>query len=199
MTERYTERHEVTIRVMVAPSCAEIADEALVEAARQGDQLAFSQLVARYRKIAFAYAYSCLRDRDEAEDVAQEAFVRAYQNLSKFREAERWGAWVMRILRNHCTDTLRRRRTRKTETLVDEFVDNGPSPEGLLLSNAASHELRLAVSALEDKYRIPLLMHYSYELTYLEIAIALNIPKTTVVGRLARALQKLRRRLGRND
>src|SRR5438045_3706318 len=82
-----------------------VTDEMLAAAAREGDQEAYSLLVARYRDVALAYACARLRHREEAEDAVQEAFVRAYMALGRFRVSECWGAWMMRILRNLCTDT----------------------------------------------------------------------------------------------
>src|SRR5438132_11287464 len=108
---------------------AQEADEALVAAAQAGDEDAFSILVQRYRDLAFAYAYARLRHRDEAEDVAQEAFVRAYVALHRFRGSCGWSAWMMAILRNLCTDVSRRRRSVTIEPLDDGWLDEAPSPE----------------------------------------------------------------------
>src|SRR5262245_28254358 len=108
--------------VAMAETPLQVTDESLVGAARAGDAQAFSQLVDRYREVAFAYAYARLRDRDEAEDVAQEAFVRAYLALGGFRASGCWSAWVMRILRNLCTDALRRR-GRRAEAIDVEWMD----------------------------------------------------------------------------
>src|SRR5205085_1737373 len=90
-------------------------DEALVTAARAGDRAAFSLLVDRYRGLVYGYAFARMRDRDEAEDVAQEVFARAYVSLPRLRGAGAWQPWLMQILRNQCRDALRRRRVRRTE------------------------------------------------------------------------------------
>jgi RNA polymerase sigma-70 factor, ECF subfamily len=168
-------------------------DEALVTAARAGDRVAFSVLVARYRDLAFAYAFARLRDRDEAEDVAQEAFVRAFLGLDRLRGSASWEAWIMRIVRNLCHDALRRQRVRRSEPLDEEYLDTGPSPEMLAIAQEHRRELSAAVAALPEKYRIPLMMHYASGRTYREIAVALELPQSTVVGRIAGALRLLRR------
>jgi RNA polymerase sigma-70 factor (ECF subfamily) len=180
----------------MAQTMVEVTDEALAEAARHGDRAAFSALVARYRKVAFAYAYARLRHRDEAEDIAQEAFVRAYLALDRFRSSACWGAWMMRILRNLCSDALRRRRARQSEPVFDDRADIGPSPEMLALAAERRRELNVAVADLPEKYRVPLLMHYGSGRTCREIALALELPESTVIGRLAGALRLLRRRMG---
>ena len=172
-----------------------VTDEALAAAARAGNDEAFAQLVARYREVAFAYAFACLRHRDEAEDVVQEAFVRAFLALDRFRITECWGAWLMRILRNLCTDALRRRKGRLTET-IEQWPENSPTPEMAVLTEERRRELNNAIAALPEKFRIPLLMHYVSHRTYREIALALGLPESTVIGRMAGAMRQLRRRLG---
>ncbi len=180
----------------IAQSPAEVADETLVSATLAGDPDAYARLVARYRDVACAYAYARLGDREEAEDAAQEAFVRAYAALDRFRLSACWAAWLMRILRNHCSDMLRRRRTRRTEPVAADWVDERPGPEMLALAGERQRVLRAAVAELPEKYRLPLLMHFASGRTYREIAVALGVPESTIVGRMAGALRRLRRRLG---
>jgi|SRR5579871_5699704 len=178
----------------MAQTPTETTDEALAAAAQTGDPAAFALLVARYREMAFAYAYARLRNREEAEDTAQEAFVRAFIALERFRTSECWGAWMMRILRNLCTDVLRRR-GRNCPLYDADGPDDMPSPEQFALAKERRQELKAAVAALPEKYRIPLLMHYASGRTYREVALALDLPESTIVGRMAGALRLLRRRL----
>jgi RNA polymerase sigma-70 factor (ECF subfamily) len=186
----------VASRAMTVSTISEATDEDLVEAARQGDREAFAVLAARYRDVVFAYAYARLRDRDEAEDAAQETFLRAFQNLHRLSLAERWAAWLMRILRNLCTDSYRRR-GRQSEMLSEEWIDNSPTPEMTTLARERRRELANAVSSLPEKHQIVVLMHYGSGRSYRDIALALDLPETTVVGRMAAALRTLRRRLGK--
>src|SRR5688500_7502619 len=99
------------------------SDEALAAGARAGGPAAFSELVDRYRDLVFAYALARLRSREEAEDVAQETFVRAFQRLDRLRWFGSWEGWLMRILRNLCHDALRRRRVRQTEPFDPDWLD----------------------------------------------------------------------------
>jgi RNA polymerase sigma-70 factor (ECF subfamily) len=181
---------------MATTMTLERPDEALVTAARAGDRGAFALLVARYRAVVFAYAFARLRDREEAEDVAQETFARAYLALDRYRGAGAWEAWMMRILRNLCHDSLRRKRVRRSEAIDPEWPDAGPSPEALAIEDERRREVRRAVAALPERFRIPLLMHYGAGRTYREIALALGLPESTIVGRMAGGLRLLRRRLG---
>jgi RNA polymerase sigma-70 factor (ECF subfamily) len=170
--------------------------DTLVAAAKAGDRAAFAALVTRYRDTVYAYALARLRDREEAEDVAQETFVRAYLGLGRLRGPEAWEAWVMRIARNLCSDTLRRKRVRQAEPIDPDWLDGSPSPEMQALAGERRRELSQAVADLPEPLRVAVLMHYASGRTYREIAAALGLPQSTVVGRIARALLHLRRRLG---
>lgn len=175
----------------------EESEERLVQAAMAGDRSAFTALTLRYRDVAFAYAFAVLHSREEAEDATQEAFLRAFQSLGRFRFGSRWGTWVMRILRNHCIDLLRRKRKFDVAPLQETLATSLPSPELQALDSAQREELRRAISLLPEKFRTPLMMHYGSGRTYKEIALALAIPETTVTGRISRALHLLRRRMHR--
>lgn len=171
-------------------------DESLAAEAISGDQAAFSLLMTRHRGLAFAYVRARLGNREEAEDALQECFVRAYLSLDRYRGARPWGAWFMAIVRNHCTDLGRRKRVRVAEPLVEWEADRSPGPEDSLQIRHDRENLRAAIWELPEKFRTPLLMHYEAGKSYREIAAALGVPESTLVGRLAGALRMLRRRLG---
>lgn len=175
---------------------APCSDEALAAAARSGDHRAYRELVERYQPMAFACAMAHLRDRDLAEDVVQDAFVRAYSTLDRFRTSGCWGAWIMQIVRNACRDALRRRAVRKDTPLDPSIADMGPGPMEQLIRAEEQEQIRRAVEELPEKFRIPISMHYGSQMTYRQIALALGLKESTVVGRLAGALRMLRRRMG---
>jgi RNA polymerase sigma-70 factor (ECF subfamily) len=175
---------------------AERTDEPLVNAARAGDRAAFSVLFDRDRGLVYAYAYARLRSREEAEDVVQETFVRAYLALARLRGAGAWQGWLMQIARNLCNDALRRKRVRQTEPVDPEWLDGGPSPEMQLLSEERRRALSATVAALPEKYRVPLLMRFGSGRSRREIAVALGVPESTIMGRLARAMRLVRRQVG---
>lgn len=174
---------------------AEPSNEVLVQAARRGDRAAFSSLMARHRELVFAYALARLGDREEAEDVAQETFVRAYLSLPRLRQAGGWQAWLLQITRNLCSDTLRRKRVRRTEAIDPNWLSADPSPETRYLSDERRRELAAAVAALPEALRVPLLMRFGSGCSRQEIAVALGVPESTVIGRLARGMGVLRRRM----
>jgi RNA polymerase sigma-70 factor (ECF subfamily) len=172
-----------------------VTDESLAASARNGDRVAFTTLVERYRRQAFAVAYAMLGNREDAEDVAQEAFVRAYRALGEFDARRSWGAWLMSIVRNLCRDTARRRAVRAAHA-GNERLDDAPqaSPEAALLAGEGARELRQAVESMPEKTRAPLILRYAYGRSYREIAAELGLSETTVMGRLAAGLRILRRR-----
>jgi RNA polymerase sigma-70 factor (ECF subfamily) len=175
---------------------ADLPDEHLVNAARAGDRAAFSALFARDRDLVYAYAYARLLNREDAEDAMQDTFIRAYQSLERLRGPGAWKSWLMRIARNLCSDALRRKRVRRTEPVDPEWLDGGPSPEMLIVTAERRRELNAAVEALPEQYRVPLLMRFAAGRTRREIAGALGVPESTIIGRMARAMRLLRRQLG---
>lgn len=184
------------MRCMIAGQMsAELPNEVLIQAARQGDRAAFTSLMAGHRDLVYAYALARLGDREEAEDVAQETFVRAYLSLRRLHRPGGWQAWLMQITRNLCNDTLRRKRVRRTEAIDPNWLSGDPSPEMRLLSDEGRRELAAAVAALPEPLRVPILMRFSSGCTRQQIAVALGVPESTVVGRLARAMGLLRKRI----
>ena len=123
-----------------------VSDEMLASAAAGGNRQAFDALVDRYRDLAFAYAFARLNSREEAEDVVQEAFVRALVALNRFRADGSWGAWLMRIVRNRCHDCLRRRRVRVSIALDDTWLDSR-------ICSAASTSVPVSVERRSTSFR----------------------------------------------
>ena len=183
------------VEMAVAHPPAEVTDELLVIAAREGDRAAFGVLIDRYRETAYAYAASIIGNREDAEDIVQEAFVRAYVALGRFRAGGRWAGWLMRIVQNLCRDKMRRRAVRRTTELTADRPDHSPGPEQRILDIEGLNVLFGRVTKLPEKFRVPLIMRYAHQQTYKEIAIAIGAPESTVVGRLAGALRILRRQL----
>ncbi len=171
----------------------------LVEAARGGDRAACAALIGRYRRVALAYATARLRDHDAAEDVAQEAFVKALSRLSTLRKPERFGAWLMQLVRHQCEDAARRRKVREVLPLDNELLTNSVTPESQALDADRVNRLTHALSRLPEHSRVPMQLFYVSGLSYKEIALALSLSETTVQGRLAQGLRLLRRRLNSED
>ncbi len=170
------------------------ADRALVVAARAGSPDAFASLVDRYRAPVVRLAYRLTRDADEAKDIAQDAFFRAYRRLAEFHPDRPFSRWLFVIARNASLDALRRRRRAAAHGLdVDPQHELGP--EEIALRNEEAERVREALEALPERYRLVLELYYVSGLRYREIAEALGIPIGTVKTFLSRAKRQLREEL----
>lgn len=180
-------------------------DSELIERCRAGDLSAFEPLVEKYRQRVWRLAFQILRDREEAWDVAQEAFVRAYQSLPTFRGQSAFYTWVFRIVVNLATDRRRQRGARarafggepvSAEEWERTVADSAAGPE---LLAARAEERRLigkALDALSPDHRTVIMLNDIEGLTYREVAEVLRIPMGTVMSRLHNARKRLRALLG---
>jgi len=177
------------------------SDEELVEACQAGDESAFDVLVARWEDRIRGAAFRFLGSDDEARDVAQEAFLKAYRGLSGFKREARFSSWLYQIATNLCRDRLRRRKTRPQLSLeaLEEtgpvIVETRPSAHERLLERDLAETVRRAIHALPEEQREVVILKEYQELTFLEIAQALDVPVSTVKTRLYRGLVQLRLRL----
>lgn len=176
----------------------EASDEALAERVRAlGDVAAFGVLVTRYRArvVALARRMLAAQSPDEAEDVAQEAFVAAYDKRGSFRRGEPFRPWLYRIAVNRCLDRLRaqaRRPVLVEITAVPEPALAGGDPVEALLTEEGEQRLSAAVAALPPKLRAVFLLRHLDDLSYEEIAAAVGVPLGTVKTHLFRARAALR-------
>jgi RNA polymerase sigma-70 factor, ECF subfamily len=186
----------------------DIDDAALVERCRAGDVAAFEPLVEKYRQRVWRLAYNILRDREEAWDVAQEAFIKAFQALPSFRGQSAFYTWLYRIVMNVAADRGRARgaqgRAFGTERVPEEdwervLPDQNPGDESPDAAAARTEERAKIMKALdklsEDHRRIVMLSDLE-GLSYREIAETLDIPMGTVMSRLHNARKRLRDALG---
>jgi RNA polymerase sigma-70 factor, ECF subfamily len=183
-------------------------DAAAVERCRKGDIAAFEPLVEKYRQRVWRLAYNVLRDREEAWDVAQEAFIRAYQALPAFRGQSAFYTWLFRIVMNVASDRARSRAARGrafgTERVPEEEWDrvmvDKPAGEQAPDEAAASAQDRArimqALATLSPQHRDIIMLSDIEGLSYKEIADVLEIPMGTVMSRLHNARRRLRSALG---
>ena len=179
------------------------SDEELVEACQAGEASAFDVLVARWEDKIRGAAYRFLGSEEEAKDVAQEAFLKAYRALGGFKREARFSSWLYQIATNLCRDRLRRRRTRAAVSL-EELEETGPV---IVEMRPGAHEqlqrldlarlVRRAVYALPEEQREVVILKEYQGLTFLEIAQALDVPVSTAKTRLYRGLGQLRLQLER--
>lgn len=178
----------------------------LVERALAGDKEAFGVLAQRYYRMISVLAYQKTGHRSDAEDIVQEALVRAYRALPSLREGGKFAAWIYNITLKLCIDWGRRRDRRDGAVLLDEeALSSGssgrlvrpPDPVGAQLEAAEEHDRVLDTMAqLPDKYRIVMTLRYVEKLSYKEIADHLGEPPGTIANRLHRAMKMIQQRLG---
>jgi RNA polymerase sigma-70 factor (ECF subfamily) len=188
------------------------ADEArLVRRARSGDPDAYGELVTMHQAAAFRVAHLLLGSAADAEDAAQEGFVRAYLALDRFREGEPFRPWLLQVVGNEARNR-RRARGRREGMLARAMTafrggvgGGGPGsgsaaesvpPERLALAGETRSEVREALATLDEGERLVIVCRYLLELSEAETVAALGIPAGTVKSRLHRGLRRLRDRLG---
>jgi RNA polymerase sigma-70 factor (ECF subfamily) len=169
------------------------ADDELISRVRVGDQEAFATLVERYKRPVYNLAYRLLGNPNDAEDAAQETFVRAYTRLATYEPDGRFGAWLSAICSHWCIDTMRARR-RRVQTVAlgkvpesDRFISQVDGPEDVALVADSRDEVQRWLDALPPQYRTVLSLRYFQDLSYAEIADVLDEPVSTVRMRLFRA------------
>lgn len=176
-------------------------DQALVGAARKGDMAAFEELVARHRDKIYARAYSMLRNEEEAIDLSQEAWVKAWQRLQQFQGDSSFATWMTRIVINLCLDQLRKQKRQRTES-IEEIAEEAGGVERQMpivtvnpTAGLERAELRgridRALGQLSHEHRTVLVLHEFEELEYKEIARVMGCSIGTVMSRLFYARRKM--------
>src|SRR5690242_17127671 len=181
---------------------------ALVQAAKKGDLEAFSQLVKRYDRNIFRIAQHITHNEDDAQDVVQEAFLKAYQNLDQFQGNSKFYTWLVRIAVNEALMKLRRRRADKTVSLDEDVVtdegtmprevaDWSPNPEQLYGQSELGDILKKTIQGLPPGFRTVFVLRDVEGLSTEETAEMLGLSIPAVKSRLLRARLQLRERLAR--
>ena len=182
----------------------ELRDEELVVLAQEGHRSAFESLVERYQRKAYRVAFDFTRDREEAKDLSQEAFLRAFVHLKGFDQRAGFYTWFYRILVNLCLDYRRRRGRVSLEPLDEEVAGVARAGEAKGISSAPDHEIAgkewshkitAALNALPAKQRTAFILKNHQDLPIREIAKVMHTAEGTVKSHLHRAVTALRRNL----
>ncbi|MBQ9920763.1 MAG: sigma-70 family RNA polymerase sigma factor [Clostridia bacterium] len=178
-------------------------EKELVESALKGDSEAFGGLVALYEKRIYSFALGMLSDPDDAFDVSQDTFLKAYRSLNSFKGESSFYTWLYAICRNCCYDYIkqRSRRMKKNISLSEyendddgamvEIPDTASQPDLVLEKKQAREKIIEAVASLPEKHREIIVLRDFEDLSYEQIAEALDISEGTVKSRLSRARMKL--------
>jgi RNA polymerase sigma factor (sigma-70 family) len=173
-----------------------LEESELVERARRGDERAYREIVDAYQGIAFRTAYLVARNAADAEDAAQEAFLKAYRALGRFRPGAPFRPWLLQIVANEARN--RRRSAGRRDALVlraaasEPSGEAAPSPEAALLASEQRGALLAAVDMLPADQRDTIACRYFLDLSEEETAQVLGVRRGTVKSRTARALARLR-------
>lgn len=164
-------------------------DNEFVALARQGDHRAFAELVRRHQDRVFRFLLRMIGSRDEAAELTQDTFMKAYQPLSGWRPQAQFSTWLFQIARNAALDVLRRRGLAEFVPIEDALLvaDHAPTPEEQTGSSQRLRLLEHALRQLPADHREVLLLREIEDLSYAEIAVALGVAEGTVKSRIARA------------
>lgn len=182
-----------------------VIENRLARMALKGDQQAFAELVDLYQDKLYHMAYRMLSNRQEAEDVVQDTFLRVYKNLDRFDETLKFSTWIYRIATNLCIDRLRKRK--QTYSLDAESQDyegldgysmipsDDRTPESELILSDTQRIIHQAMESLPPKYKTVMMLRYIQDLSLQEVGDILGMPVTTIKTRVHRGREFLRKKL----
>ena len=178
-----------------------VEEHILVQRALVGDREAFAGLVRAYQGPVYNLAYRMLGNPAEAEEAAQETFVRIYQRLGTYDPQQKLASWVLAIASHYCIDRLRRR---KVSLSLEEAPDQEASeptetPEPALLAQEREGEIQALLAGLPEGYRLVLVLRYWQDLSYEEMARVLGTSESAVKARLHRARELMARHLSKRQ
>jgi RNA polymerase sigma-70 factor (ECF subfamily) len=172
-------------------------EQVWLEQARQGDKAAFGKLIEAYQTPVYNLAYRMLNNSGEAEEAAQEAFIRAYTRLDSYKPAHKFSTWMLSITSNYCIDLIRKRRALLLS--IDEPLPAHPAlqsekskgPESQMVMSEQQEMVQGLLQELPEDYRQAVVLRYWYEMSYDEIAEVMNTTVSAIKSRLFRARRQL--------
>lgn len=180
-------------------------DKRLIGLALSGDEKAYESLLNKYRNLVFSIMLKMARNKQEAEDLTQEAFMKAFSSLATFNDEFAFSTWLMKIASNNCIDFLRKRKLRtysihepvqyKDEKIEIDIPDRDPTPEKTLIQSERSRMIEETIQALPERYRYVIILRHKEEKSYEEIAEIMNLPLGTVKAQIFRAREILNKNL----
>ena len=182
-------------------------EKQLIQQAAAGDAAAFETLMLRYQQQVYNLALRMVNNEADAQDLAQEAFIRAWRALDSFHYTSQFSTWLYRLTSNICIDFLRAQKRKKTVSLTmlrdDEdsqwdLPDNEPLPEQQMIAAEEREALSRAFAALDPEFRQILTLRIVNGCSYQEISQILDLPEGTVKSRLSRAREQLRKKMNMN-
>ncbi len=182
-------------------------EKRLIQQAASGDMAAFEKLVLRYQTQVYSLAYRMVGNEADAQDLAQEAFVRSWRALGSFQFSSQFSTWLYRLTSNICIDFLRaqKKRTHVSLTVLQDdaqqqwdMPDHRPLPEEQMMAAEEHEALANAIASLDPEYRQVLILRIINDCSYQQISEIMGIREGTVKSRLSRAREQLRKKLAQS-
>ena len=178
------------------PTEADPHEQRAIAAVKTGDAGSYDYLVSKYMKRVVSIAWGIVRNADDAEDLAQEAFVKAYQTIERFKPGEPFGPWIYRIVTNLALDVLKHRQRFRHEELTDSHpASRGDRADLAAVSNELASRIDAAIQSLPEMQRVVARLFLVEHFEHAEIAVMTNLSEGTVRSHLSLARAKLRERL----
>jgi RNA polymerase sigma-70 factor (ECF subfamily) len=173
----------------------EALQQQLVEACK-GDAEAFARLVEQYQAAVYNLCYRMLGNANDAEDAAQETFLRAFKGLHRYDHRRKFSTWLLSIASHYCIDQLRKRRlfTLSLDAMPNFLVDGTIGPEASLITQEKQQQVQVLLQTLNAKDKVAVVLRYWYDFSYDEIAEVLSLSNSAVKSRLHRARRALAQR-----
>ena len=175
-----------------------MTDMQLIEQTLNGNQESFAELITRYKNLVYSIILRQTKDPEEANDLAQDVFLKAYKNLAKYTPEFKFSTWIMRITSNHIIDMHRKKKfeTVSFEAYTEEsgvgVAGTTPSPEVAYLKQESTDRINKIVSSLPEMYKIPVVLYHQEGLSYQEISEKINEPISKVKNRIFRGRKLLK-------
>ena len=183
---------------MLTADFTKMTDYDLVLACINGDKAAFNELLQRYKNLVYSVALRMVNDKEEANDLAQEIFIKIYRNLEKYHPEYRFSTWTIKIATNHVIDY--RRKKRQDTVSIDEVgdtlaADHAESPEAAYLAKEQRQMLHDLIDDLPDMYKVPIVLYHQQGLSYTEISEITGETLSKVKNRIFRGRKMLKESL----
>ena len=172
-----------------------MTDLQLIESCLAGNQDDFAELITRYKNLVYSIILRMTKDSEEANDLAQEVFLKLYKNLASYSPEFKFSTWVMRITTNHIIDFHRKRKQETVpldEAVVNTVTSTADSPETALLRKEEQEHIQKIVGDLPSMYKIPIIMYHQKGMSYQEISDKIGEPLSKVKNRIFRGRKLLK-------
>jgi RNA polymerase sigma factor (sigma-70 family) len=203
--KKHTRRSTIVVKLDPKKLESRNEDSVLIKRALQGDQNAFGRLKEKYYEAIYSLIYRMVHEKDEVEDLTQEAFIKAFMSLSSFNDEFAFSTWLYKIATNNCIDHIRRKKLQtfsidqpiesRESDFTFELPDSTYEPDREMIARQRRKLIEEAINSLPPKYRQVIILRHQEEREYQDIAELLNLPLGTVKAHIFRAREMLNKYL----